>query len=189
MSSQIISSQRRFLFLLTGSRKDGNTEQLARLAATLLPASVETEWLSLLEYPLPAFEDIRHEGDGTYPEPEGNAQKLMLATLAATDIVFVTPLYWYSVPANAKLYLDHWSGWMRVPNKNFKIKMSKKTAWTITTISDEDERVVEPLVATLQLSTKYLGMTYGGTLVGFGNRPGDVLNDEKAIAKAKTFFS
>ena len=38
---------------------------------------------------------------------------LLDATLAATDLVFVAPVYWYSLPAAAKLYLDYWSAWLR----------------------------------------------------------------------------
>jgi hypothetical protein len=31
-------------------------------------------------------------------------------------------------------------------------------------------------------------MRWGGELVGYGNRPGDVLADADALAKAKDFF-
>ena len=70
---------------------------------------------------LPAFLDLRHDGD--YPAPEGNAAELARATMAATDVVLVAPLYWYSLPAPAKLYLDHWSHWMRHEPLGFKAAM------------------------------------------------------------------
>ena len=50
----------------------------------------------------------------------------MDATFAATDLVVVSPVYWYSVAASVKLYLDYWSGWMRLP-VDFKAKMRGKT--------------------------------------------------------------
>ena len=34
-----------------------------------------------------------------------------------------------------------------------------------------------------------MGMRFGGVLLGNGSRRGDVLNDEGALARAKTFFA
>jgi multimeric flavodoxin WrbA len=187
--SNMSDSPRHFVFLLTSSRHGGNTEWLARKAAESLPSGATTEWIDLLETPLPPFRDIRHaEGDGTYPEPTGNALSIFHSTLAATDLVFVAPLYWYSVPTNAKLYLDHWSGWMRVSNYSFKASMAEKTVWAVSALSDPDRTMAEPLVGTLKLSAQYFGGRYGGTLFGFGNKPGDVMNDHDAIESARTFF-
>lgn len=51
-----------FLFLLGSTRRDGNTEALARQAATHLPAEANQSWLRLSDLPLPTFGDVRHEG-------------------------------------------------------------------------------------------------------------------------------
>lgn len=64
------------------------------------------------EHPVPDFEDLRHDSDHVRPT-EGNLALLLDATLAATDIVIASPLYWYSVSAHTKRYLDHWSGRLR----------------------------------------------------------------------------
>ncbi len=180
--------QRNFLFLLGSGRRDGNTEQLARQAAQYLPGEVQQQWLNLLDLPLPPFEDIRHT-TGVHPQPGGNEKMLFDATLSATDVVFVTPLYWYSVSASMKLYLDYWSAWFRVPDANFRKRMAGKTAWTVTSYSDEgDERLIEPLVSMLRMSADYMEMHWGGTLAGYGNRPGDVLADAACMKQAKVFF-
>jgi multimeric flavodoxin WrbA len=180
---------RHFLFLLTSARHGGNSEWLARKAAESLPEGATSEWIDLLDTPLPSFSDLRHaDGDGTYPVPTGNSLAILESTLAASDIVFVAPLYWYSVPTNAKLYLDHWSGWMRVSEYSFKASMAEKTFWAVSALSDPDPTMAEPLIGTLTLSAKYFGGTYGGTLFGFGNKPGDVMTDVEAIGRAHTFF-
>ena len=175
---------RSVLFLLASARESGNAELLARHAAAALPADVRQQWLRLSELPLPAFVDIRHSGDGTYPAPEGHARTLVEATLDATDIVFVAPVYWYGLPASAKLYLDHWSGWMRVAELRFRARMAGKTLWAISTYSDEEERLAEPLFATLRLTADYMAMHWGGQVLGSGNRPSDVLTDAAALAAA-----
>lgn len=181
-------TERSFLFLLGSARRDGNTETLALHAARSLPATVQQQWLRLLDLPLPTFEDIRHSV-GVYPQPEGNEKILFDATFAATDLVFATPLYWYSVSALTKHYLDYWSAWMRVPDAAFRARMAGKTAWVISALSDDDaERMVEPLVLTIRLCAEYLKMNWGGVLLGNGSRPGDVLNDSEALEKARRFF-
>ena len=53
--------KRQFLLLLSSTRRQGNSEQLAQAAALSLPAGAGHEWRHLLDYPLPAFVDLRHE--------------------------------------------------------------------------------------------------------------------------------
>ncbi|MGQ4444247.1 flavodoxin, partial [Streptomyces violaceoruber] len=35
----------------------------------------------------------------------------------------------------------------------------------------------------------YMGMRFGGVLLGNGSKPGDVLRDTEALTRAKTFFA
>lgn len=181
---------RRFLFLVASARREGNTETLARRAAAALPSNVEQQWIHLDEFPLERFEDIRHDGgqSNTYPEPEGNESTLLEATLAATDIVFVTPLYWYSLPSSAKLYMEYWSAWMRVPGVDFKKRMAGKHLWAVCVLADEDPNRAELLLTTLRHSAEYMSMQWNGELIGNGSKPGDVLNDRKAMDDADHFF-
>jgi multimeric flavodoxin WrbA len=179
---------KKYLFLLGSGRRDGNTEQLARRAAQGISNQDEQQWIHLLDYPLPPFEDLRHS-IGVYPAPVGNEQVLFNATLDATDIVFATPLYWYSVSSSMKLYLDYWSAWMRVPGADFKQKMAGKTVWLISSNSDEDgDQLSKALIETLRLSAEYMKMTWGGTLLGAANRPGDIVQDVQNWDKAPGFF-
>ncbi|MEU6452957.1 NAD(P)H-dependent oxidoreductase [Streptomyces sp. NPDC047065] len=179
---------RRFLFLLGSSRPDGNTELLARRAAEQLPADVEQRWIDLAQHPLPEFEDLRHDSDHTRPT-EGNAGLLLDATLAATDLVIASPLYWYSVSTPVKRYLDHWSGWLRTPGLDFKANLAGRTLWGVTALAHQEQEVADPLVGTLNNSAAYMGMRFGGVLLGNGSRPGDVLRDTDALSRAKTFFA
>jgi multimeric flavodoxin WrbA len=180
----------RFLFLVASARREGNTELLARRAAASLPPSIEQKWLHLDEFPLRRFEDIRHHGgqNNMYPQPEGNEQLLLESTLAADDIVIVAPVYWYSLPASAKLYMDYWSAWLRVPGADFRKRMAGKHLWAICVQSDEDPKRAELLLSTLRYSAEYMDMRWGGELLGNGSKPGDVLRDQQALAAAEHFF-
>lgn len=179
---------RRFLFVLGSARPDGNTELLARRAAEQLPQNVEQQWIDLAAHPLPDFEDLRHDSDHTRPT-EGDVATLLDATLAATDIVIASPLYWYSVSDRTKRYLDHWSGWLRTPGLDFKATLEGRTLWGVTALAHEEPEVAAPLVGTLNNSAAYMGMRFGGVLLGNGSKPGDVLKDTEALARAKTFFA
>lgn len=176
---------RRFLFLLSSTRRLGNSEQLAYCAAHALPQAVAQEWLHLLDYPLPTFIDLRHSS--SYPLPTSNAKTLFDATLQATDLVLVVPLYWYSLPVPAKQYLDYWSAWLRTPTLNFREQMRGKTLWLIA-VSSGKQSETEPLVATLRLTAEYMQLRWGGLLYGTGSRPNDIQDDVWAQQRAKLFF-
>jgi len=180
--------QRSYLFILGSARPNGNTELLARLAARSLPEDTDQRWLSLLHDPLPLFEDIRHNEVRKYIVANETEQKYLDATLAATDIVIASPVYWYSLSASSKLYLDHWSAWMRLPDVDFRARMAGKKLWGVTVLSDEALLGVHPLIETLRLSADYMDMQFGGVLLGYGNRPGDILSDPPSLERAEMFF-
>ncbi|WP_432028681.1 flavodoxin family protein [Streptomyces sp. 1222.5] len=180
---------RRFLFVLGSARAEGNTELLARRAAEQLPGDVEQRWIHLAEQPLPGFVDLRHDSDHVRPPSDTATGRLLDATLAATDIVIASPLYWYSVSSLTKTYLDHWSGWLRTPGVDFKATMAGRILWGVAALADEEPSVADPYVGTLNNSAAYLGMRFGGVLLGNGSKPGDVLKDTGALTRAKTFFA
>ncbi|MBB5205359.1 putative NADPH-quinone reductase [Inhella inkyongensis] len=179
-----------FLFVLGSGRRDGNSEQLARrAAAAALPATQTVQWLSLLDHPLPRFEDRRHQPGAVFGPPEGHEAHLLEQTLAAQHIVFVAPVYWYSLPADLKRYLDYWSPWLRVTGADFKARMAGKTLSLITTLSDEDPAFAEPLVQTLKLTADYLGMHFGGAVAAYANRPGDVFAQPESLERATALLA
>lgn len=178
-----------FLFLTSSTREPGhvgNTEWLARQAAATLPASATQTWLHLARMDLPPFVDQRHTA-GTYAPPEDDMKNLLDATLSATHIVFVAPVYWFSIPSPLKTYLDHWSAWMRVPGLAFKEPMGTKTLSLITTSGDRTK--AQPMIDSVTLCAQFLGMRWGGALWGKGGPPGAVQADEQALAAAARHFA
>ncbi|WP_405784175.1 flavodoxin family protein [Streptomyces sp. NBC_00859] len=179
---------RSFLFVLGSARMDGNTELLARAAAEQLPGDTEQRWLNLAQLRLPDYSDSRL-APGSRPDGESDEVLLREATVAATDLVIASPLYWYSVSSSTKRYLDYWSKWLSTPDAGFRARMSGRTLWGVTVMAHREEVVAEPLALTLHHTAAYMGMRFGGVLLGNGSRPGQVLTDERAAARAKTFFS
>ena len=180
---------RRFLFILGSSRRNGNTELLAKMASEKLLPGIPKRWLQLQDLTLPPFTDIRHDSAAEIHMVSANEQVLLDETLSATDLVVASPLYWYTVSASTKLYLDYWTYWLRLPEADFKARMRGKTLWGVCTLSDEDlEKQSKPLVETLRMTAEYMGMKWGGVLLGYANRPGDIANDKDSLSRAETFF-
>ena len=181
--------ERNFLFILGSARYEGNTEHLARHAARSLPSSVKQTWIHLLDHQLPLFEDIRHHDTRKYSLATESEKALLDATLAATDLVIASPVYWYSVSASVKLYLDHWSAWMRLEGVDFRARMGGKTLWSISALSDEDWSGAQPLIDMMKFGAEYMKMNWAGALLGYGNRPGDVMDDPASLKRAEEFFA
>ena len=181
------TATRRFLFLLGSTRRVGNSELLARRAAQFLPATTGQQWMFLPDYPLPPFIDRRH--DESYTTPAAGPEKTLLdATLAATDLVLVSPLYWYALSTPAKHYLDYWSAWLRLSDLDFRARMRGKTLWAVVAGSGPAAEA-SPLCEALQLTAGYMGMRWGGYLYGNGSRPGDVRRDVTVWQAAARFFN
>ncbi|PRH76037.1 flavodoxin [Streptomyces solincola] len=178
---------RSFLFVLGSSRPGGNTEILARAAAEALPPGTAQQWVDLAGLALPDFQDGRHEAGERIG---GDAEDLLRdATLAATDVVLASPLYWYTLSAHTKRYLDYWSGWLGEDGLDFKARMAGCTLWGVTAMADREHAAADGLVTTLTHSAAYLGMRFGGVLFGSGSKPGDVRRDTDALARARTFLA
>ncbi len=179
---------RHFLFLNASTREPGvigNSERLARRAAGSLDAGVPQTWIRLADAPMPAFVDLRHSS-GVFPPPQGPAARLLEATLRATDIVFVSPVYWFSPPAPIKQYLDHWSAWMRIPGVEFKTEMAAKRLWVVATSGDRAK--AQPMIEAYRLCAEFLGMQWKGALWGKGGAPDAVLADTEALSQAADFL-
>ena len=119
--------------------------------------------------------------------PEGELKTLRDASLGATDIVFVSPVYWYSIPSPMKTYIDHWSAWLRVPGLDFKKRMADKTLRVITTSGNREQ--AQPMIDSYALCAQFCSMRWLGALWGKGGPPKAIENDAQAIAAARTFLA
>ncbi|MCK1723765.1 hypothetical protein [Bradyrhizobium sp. 141] len=66
--------------------------------------------------------------------------------------------------------------------------MAGKKMWAVTIVADPDKSTTVALLKTLELNAKYMKTDFAGSVVGYANRPGDVLNDAEALAEAEKLF-
>jgi NAD(P)H-dependent FMN reductase len=174
---------RHFLFLLSSARREGNSQRLARAAADCL-SPVAQSWIDLTDLALPPYHDLRPATE----LPQGALAGVMAAMRAASDIVLVAPVYWYALPAPAKLLFDHWSGWFDAAETGFADWAREKRVFLITTRADPDPTVPLAMEEMVKRSVTWLGMGWGGALHGIGDAPGDIQRDQSALLQAQGFL-
>lgn len=167
------------LCIFGSSRPNGNSELLAERVIQGIPA----DRIYLRDAQLPHIVDRRHDPDGFGPVSQ-EIEPLYRALLSHDPLVFVTPLYWYGMSGLMKDFIDLWSHVSRDPRFNFKEAMRGKEAYVVIVGGTGARRLALPLVQQFGLIFDFVGATYAGYLIGEGGRPGEVLNDQRALAEA-----
>ncbi|MFS1512450.1 flavodoxin family protein [Chengkuizengella sp. SCS-71B] len=98
--------------------------------------------------------------------------------------IFTTPLYWYGMSGPMKIFFDRCSQYLRDERFNFKEEMSKKKAYVIVTGGANPQIEALPLIQQFKYIFNFVNMEFVDYMIGRGNEPGDVKEDEAAISKA-----
>lgn len=167
------------LTIYGSSRRHGNSEQLTERLLEGLPATR----IYLSEWEIPPIADRRH-APGGFPPIEGPYNDLLLTLLQHDYLIFATTLYWYGMSGDMKRFVDLWSHAMRDERYRLKEALAGKEAFLVVTGSDDARRKALPLVQQFGYICDFMGMKYAGYLIGQGNKPGEVLQDARALAGA-----
>ena len=167
--------------LLGSSRKNGNTEQLANRVTTGL--SVTT--LRLKETRILPIDDLRHEPGG-FQAVDDDYDKCVKQMAEHDVFLFATPLYWYGMTGRMKNFVDRWSQSLRDTDWSFREAVQGKQAIVVLTGGDSPKMKGLPLIQQFRWIFDFAGMTFLDYVIGTGNKPGEVLQDEAALAKAQS---
>ena len=142
----------RTIALFSSSRRRGNTGQLTDRIASQL--NIEVVHLEALR--ISAF-DYEHRNRDDDFEP------LMQRVLDHDQVLFASPVYWYSVPPAMKTFLDRISDYLELPDLLAQgRRLRGKKAYVIcTSISDEPSAA---FLGAFRETFDYLGMTFGGII-------------------------
>lgn len=169
----------RLMAIYGSTRRQGNSELLAEQVIQDLPATR----LFLSEHQIPPIDDRRH-APGGFPPITGIYGQWVEQMLAHDVLIFTTPLYWYGMSGPMKNFVDHFSHALRDPRFNFREGMKTKEAYALIAGGDEARRKGLPLVQQFGYIFDFLGMRYGGYILGQGSKPGEVLQDQRALQEA-----
>lgn len=136
------------------------------------------------EYTIRPIEDMRHDEQG-FTEIDDDYTAVLDRMLAHDILIFATPIYWYGMSGHMKNFIDRWSQTLRDAKRpHFREMMTNKTAFVVAVGGDEPYLKGLPLVQQFQHIFGFMGTEYGGYILGEGNRPGDILNDQIALHAA-----
>lgn len=107
--------------LFGSSRKDGNSN----IAVENLLKNLNVNFVNLYQSNIEKVTDNRHSKDSSFHNDD--YEQILIKVLESDIIIFSTPLYWYSMSASLKLFIDRWTESLRDPQiDNFKEIMSQK---------------------------------------------------------------
>lgn len=163
-----------------GTRPNGNSELLADHAVQGLPA----EKIYLKDYLIKPIEDMRHSPEG-FGDRNDDYNSIIDRILPHDILIFSTPIYWYSMSGTMKNFVDRWSQTLRDPNyPDFKSKLGAKKAYVIAVGGDNPSIKGLPMIQQFKYIFDFMGIDFGGYILGEGSKPEDVLQDKKALFAA-----
>ncbi|RST73032.1 flavodoxin family protein [Siminovitchia acidinfaciens] len=167
--------------LYGSSRTTSNTELLTKRAIDGLDA---TE-IYLRDFIIKPIVDGRHEESG-FDDVDDDYNAIIKQVDESEIIIFSTPIYWYSMSGLMKNFIDRWSQTLRDSSfPDFKENMSRKKSYVIAVGGDDPHMKGLAMIDQFRWIFQFVSMSFGGYIIGAGNKPEDVLQDEIAMLSAK----
>lgn len=169
--------------LFGSSRNNGNS----KVIINKLLDETNHQIINLYEANIEKVSDYRHS-NGPIPNPhQDDYDQILKKILDSEVIVLSTPLYWYSMSAALKLFIDRWTESLRDDTrKDFKSIMSSKKFIVVIVGGDNPTIKAKPLINQFRYIFEFMNITDYSFLIGNGVAPSEVLNDNKMMKKVKT---
>jgi multimeric flavodoxin WrbA len=177
---------KRVLTLLGSPRKKGNSASLASAAtrgAESAGAEVETVYLNGLKISAcQGCGSCRKAGRPGCVQDD-DMQVLYPKIAAADGFIIASPVYWFTMSAQTKLFMDRWymfgaDGYRALAGKRAAVVMS---------YGDEDPFMSGCVNAlrSFQDAFRFVGIELAGFVYGTGDKPGDLAADARLQVKAE----
>lgn len=136
------------LIILGSARSWGNT----RLVVNRLMDMHDCDLIDLNDWQF-SYYDYEHRNR------EDDFIKIIDQVLQHDTLIFASPIYWYSMSALMKNFLDRISDLLKIRKEKGR-QLRGKTMFVLS--CSEDETIYPSFAKTFELSADYLGMQYGG---------------------------
>jgi len=173
------------LALISSPRKNGNSTLLAqKIADGAKAAGARVEFVNLHRMnikPCTAC-DKCHAADDKFCIIKDDMQKLYAKVMAADGIIFASPIYFFTMSAQLKLFMDRCYGFGGPSGYALK---GKKMAVAVTYGDNDPFRsgAVNAL-RTFQDAFAYVEAPFVGSVYGTGLEPGDILKNKAVMKEA-----
>ncbi len=140
------------------------------------------DYINLQEAALPLFKDFRTEQNKW--ESSETLEKLYQEMIAADLVILASPLYWYTVSHPMKNFLDHWTYFLRHPQKPMKDHFNQKIFLPVIVGSGfYGRQFQDPVFSTIKLSVEYVNGKCLPGFFGFGERDGKPSNESLDVIR------
>ncbi|WP_226580344.1 flavodoxin family protein [Halobacillus litoralis] len=172
----------KILTIIGSSRENGNTEFLLNQAMQ----NVEHTQIRLNDYHIEPITDMRHTEEGFSPIDD-DYEALLEQFLNHDLIIFVSPIYWFGMTGQMKLFFDRWSQYMRDERFEFKDKVKGKKAYVITAGGSNPYITGLPMIQQFGHIFDFVGMSFIDYVIGHAVKPGEIKEDPLALDKMNTW--
>lgn len=142
---------KKIAIILGSSRKDGNTLYLVDKLSSEL--EIQTKVYNLLDYNISYF-------DYEHLNKKDNFVKLSEELTEYTDLLFATPVYWYSMSAPMKTFFDRMTDLVTI-RKDIGRSWRGKRTWLLA--SGTDQFLPEGFEVPFSRTSEYFDMNYSGS--------------------------
>jgi multimeric flavodoxin WrbA len=119
-----------------------------------------------------------------------NMADIQKKILEAYAVIHSTPVYFWTMTAQMKAYLDRWCVFFDAEWKWHKIyypKMRGKRIGLITVCGDPDVHAADPIVHSFKTTTEMTKMQWLGCVMASANNKGEIMGNEKTMSEALLF--
>jgi len=167
------------------TRPNSNTELLTEHAIK----GHEVERIHLKDYHIKPIVDQRHDADG-FDDVNDDYNGIIERVLKHDVLIFATPIYWYSMSATMKLFIDRWSQTMRDENyPGFREKMGKKRVYVVAVGGDDPKIKALPLIQQFQYICDFFGMTFENYVTAKASQPEEIKHNKEAYVRAEQLLN
>ncbi|KHE72866.1 flavodoxin family protein [Halobacillus sp. BBL2006] len=174
----------KILTLLGSSRKEGNTEFLTEQALS----NITHTTIRLSDYHIEPITDMRHTESG-FSSVHDDYEQLLELFLSHDIIIFATPIYWFGMSGQMKIFIDRWSQYLRDDRFNFKERLTQQRAYVITTGGSDPKLTGLPLIQQFGHIFDFVNMSFEDYIIGQAVKPGEIQQDSQALGKAAEWNS
>lgn len=162
------------------SRQHSNSEVLADYVLEGIPH--QKLWIKDLN--IQPIDDLRHDAQG-FQFVDDDYDQIIHALLTSDILVFATPIYWYSMSGIMKNMVDRLSHAIRDERfPQLKEKLLTTEAIVLAVGGDDPKLKGLPMIQQFQYIFNFLNMPFSSYILGEANKPGEIANDEQALAQA-----
>ncbi|GLC89180.1 flavodoxin family protein [Lysinibacillus piscis] len=162
------------------SRAQSNSEQLTDYVLEGIPHTK----IYVKDLHIEPIHDLRHDANG-FQAVDDDYDQIIQALLTSDVVIFTTPIYWYSMSGILKNIIDRFSHAIRDERyPQLKEKLSTTEAIVLAVGGDTPSIKGLPMIQQFRYIFDFLNMPFSSYIIGEGNQPGDIVQDERALAQA-----